>query len=113
MQTVALWSSLPQALPNELVTLLGGNRHVRIERIVSTGQVSPADFWYDQAEHEWVAVLRGAAELEFDDDERVSLTPGDALLIPAGKRHRVRWTATSEPTVWLAVFFDASDASQA
>ena len=113
MQVVPLWKSLPHELPDEMVTFLAGNRRLRIERIVSTGHVSPPEFWYDQAEHEWVAVLRGAAELEFEDGERVPLTPGDALLIPAGKRHRVRWTSSSEPTVWLAVFFDATDAAEA
>jgi cupin 2 domain-containing protein len=112
MQTVPLWKAAPTALPEEMVTILAENRHVRIERIVSTGHASPADFWYEQGQHEWVAVLCGAAELEFEDGQRVPLTPGDALLIPAGKRHRVQWTSTTEPTVWLAVFFDASDGSE-
>jgi hypothetical protein len=32
---------------------------VRIERIVSHGHSSPAEGWWDQAEHEWILVLRG------------------------------------------------------
>ena len=43
---------------------------VRIERIISHGHASPADFWYDQAQHEWVIVLKGAARLQFEDGTR-------------------------------------------
>ena len=79
---------------------------LRIERIVSTGQSSPPDFWYDQDEGEWVIVLRGSAglRLEGEASERV-LKPGDFLEIPAHCRHRVEWTSSKEPTVWLAVFY--------
>ncbi len=81
---------------------------VRIERIVSTGQCSPPDFWYDQAEGEWVLVLRGAARLRFADEEAARwLGPGDWVEIAPHRRHRVEWTAPDEATVWLAVFFAA------
>lgn len=81
---------------------------VRIERIVSTGQASPPGFWYDQPQHEWVAVLTGAAGLAFEDapDQVVTLRSGDCLEIAAHRRHRVAWTAAGEVTVWLAVFYD-------
>ena len=79
---------------------------VRIERIVSTGQCSPPDFWYDQPEGEWVVVLRGAARLRFADEEADRwLGPGDWVEIAPHRRHRVEWTAPDEATVWLAVFF--------
>ena len=79
---------------------------VRIERIVSTGQCSPPDFRYDQAEGEWVLVLRGAARLRFADEEADRwLGPGDWVEIAPHRRHRVEWTAPDEVTVWLAVFF--------
>jgi cupin 2 domain-containing protein len=32
------------------------------------------------------------------------LEPGDWLEIPPRVRHRVEWTSTVEPTIWLAVF---------
>ena len=38
---------------------------VRIERIVSAGHVSPPGCWYDQGGDEWVAVVEGAAMVEF------------------------------------------------
>ncbi len=100
-----LFSDLPSHAAEELVTTLTSSSTVRIERIVSTGQTSPEDFWYDQSESEWVVVLKGAARLSYDNDESIDLHPGDHVLIPAGRKHRVDWTSDDEPTVWLAVFF--------
>lgn len=103
-----LFADLPTDLSEELVDVLAEGRNVRIERIVSTGHVSPPGFWYEQDEAEWVAVLKGEAKLLFDGDTAsVHMKPGDHVLIPAGRRHRVEWTSDDEPTLWLAVFFDA------
>ncbi len=102
-----LFADLPTSLPEEWTNSLIAAKHIRIERIVSTGQESPPDFWYDQAEHEWVAVLKGEAELEFaDPPERTRLHVGDSILIPARRKHRVAWTSPDATTVWLAVFFE-------
>jgi cupin 2 domain-containing protein len=101
-----LFQNLPIDVPEELVEVLVESKHVRIERIVSTGHASPDGFWYDQEEHEWVVVIKGEARLHFaGDDEPISMKPGDHLLIPAHKKHRVTWTTPEEPTVWLAVFY--------
>lgn len=94
----------PSELPEELTQTLVQAAGVRIERIVSTGQSSPAGFWYDQTEHEWVVVLSGSARLEFEDEIK-ELAPGDYVNIPAGVKHRVAATSKHEPTVWLAVFY--------
>lgn len=76
----------------------------RLERIVSTGQASPPDFWYDQAQAEWVVLLQGAARLRFADDPQPrSLVAGDWLYIAPHRRHRVDWTAPADTTVWLAL----------
>lgn len=81
---------------------------VRIERILSTGQVSPADFWYDQAEDEWVSVVQGNAVLQWDDDAFTELSAGDWILIPAHKKHRVQWTSTAPPCIWLVMFLPSA-----
>jgi cupin 2 domain-containing protein len=95
---------LAAELTETIATLAGA----RIERIVSYGHASPAGFWYDQNEDEWVAVLTGRARLELaDPTESVELHAGDHLFIPAHRKHRVQWTAPSEPTLWLAVFASA------
>ncbi len=76
----------------------------KIERIVSTGQASPAGFWYDQAFDEWVMILKGAARLRFESEASARvLAAGDYVFIPAHARHRVEWTSVDEPAVWLAV----------
>ena len=80
-----------------------------VQRIVSVGQVSPPGFWYDQDEHEWVMLLLGSAQLEFEDGARVELEAGDSLLIPAHRLHRVSRTSVEPVAVWLAVFCAAAD----
>ncbi len=101
-----LLSDIPRELRDELVTTLLEAESIRIERIVSYGQASPDGFWYDQSQHEWVAVLRGSARLRFeDDDASIPMEQGDFINIPAGRRHRVEWTTPDEPTVWLAIHY--------
>ncbi|HEY9130673.1 MAG TPA: cupin domain-containing protein [Dyella sp.] len=87
-----------------------GRPDVRIERIVSTGQASPPDFWYCQPQGEWVVVLRGSAGLWIEGEEapRV-LHPGDFVDLPPQCRHRVEWTDPDMPTVWLAVHYGMLD----
>lgn len=76
---------------------------VRIERIVSQGHVSPAGFWYDQNEWEYVAVLQGCAELETLDG-KITLNAGDWVMIPEHEKHRVSYTSSEPACVWLAIF---------
>lgn len=102
-----IFAGLPLApLTEEIVSELCKTAALRIERIVSTGQASPVDHWYDQDANEWVILLRGAARLLFEDEagERL-LGPGDYVHIPAHRRHRVLWTDPEQVTVWLAVHY--------
>lgn len=99
-----LLSDLPPPSPTEHIDALLTVAGMRIERIVSTGQASPPDFWYDQDAPEWVLVLSGSAGLLIDGDAAPrALHAGDYVLIPAHARHRVEWTDPAVPTVWLAV----------
>ena len=98
-----LFGRLPSPGGDEGFETLAASPGVRIERIVSHGHTSPANGWYDQAQDEFVVLLRGAARLEFDDGAAVQLAPGDWLNIPARCRHRVAWTEPDADTVWLAV----------
>lgn len=110
LNSANLFANLPKRLPEELVTVLAQSPHVRIEHIVSTGQGSKDGFWYDQQEHEWVVVLKGHAKLLFEGQiEPITMRPGDHILIPAHRKHRVEWTIPDEPTVWLAVFYSSDD----
>ncbi|MGV1005009.1 MAG: cupin domain-containing protein [Candidatus Nanopelagicales bacterium] len=98
-----LLGDLPAATTAAEVThVLAESANCRIERIVSHGQTTD---WYDQDEHEWVAVLSGSARLEWADASQTVLRAGDWVTIPAHRGHRVSWTSPDEPTVWLAVFW--------
>ena len=83
---------------------------VRLERVLSTGQVTPSGRWYDQDTDEWVALLQGEAELAFSDGLSVRLVAGDHLFIPAHRRHRVTYTSSEPPCVWLALHVAAGSA---
>jgi cupin 2 domain-containing protein len=101
-----LFDFLPAEMPAELFQVLLETKNFRVERIVSTGQATPPGEWYDQDAHEWVVLLRGAARLRFEDEpEPRRLCPGDYLLIPAHRRHRVEWTDPTQATVWLALHY--------
>ena len=106
MKKINLLENLPDALAQERFEALVDEHGVRVERIVSQGQCSAKDFWYDQKLNEWVMLLKGCAALEFEgQDGLIEMHPGDALNIPAHRRHRVAWTSTQETTVWLAVHY--------
>ena len=101
--------ALPADLPliEELTEIVFQERGLRVERILSTGQTSPPEFWYDQAEDEWVAVLQGDAALQWEDGSLTELHTGEWLLIPAHKKHRVERTSITPPCIWLAIFMPA------
>jgi len=101
MDVKNLFAKLAHAKGGEEFLTLFENTNAKIERIVSHAHSSPAGFWYDQAEDEWVTILQGAAILEFFDGERVELHQGDYLTIARHVKHRV--AHTSADTVWLAV----------
>ena len=101
MEIKNLFANLSSAQSGEEFLTLFDNANVKIERIVSHAHASPAGFWYDQDEDEWLVVLRGTATLEFAGGEQVELKAGDYLTIGRHVQHRV--ARTSEKTVWLAV----------
>ena len=78
------------------------SKSAKLEHIVSNGEASPADFWYDQAQDEWVALIQGRATLEFETGS-LNLVAGDALTIPAHMKHRV--AEVSQDAVWIALHY--------
>jgi cupin 2 domain-containing protein len=102
---INIFENLPARAKDEVFTELLSRPGVRIERIVSHGQSTPEDAPFDQAQDEWVLLLRGSASLWIDGVGACDLRPGDHVLIPAHRRHRVTRTAENDPTVWLAIHF--------
>lgn len=108
-------------LTEELVKL---SENVRVERIISMGEVTPEGFWYDQEEDEFVCLVSGSARLEFkkrcendrdlekfkeinglnSENYELEMNKGDCLLIPRHIVHRVSYTAVDNECIWLCVF---------
>ena len=92
----------PLPLAEEVTTILTENENIRIERIISTEQVSD---WYDQDQTEFVILLEGNAIIEYVNGERIVMSKGDTLLIKPHERHKVSFTSNNPPCIWLCVFY--------
>lgn len=100
-----IFNHIPASISQEVFETLLDNEHIKIERIVSKGHTSPESGWYNQAQHEWVILLEGAATIAFEDEKEAKLSKGDYLNIPAHVKHKVSWTDPDVETIWLAVFY--------
>jgi cupin 2 domain-containing protein len=95
---------LPSISPSqEVYETLVSSHDVLIERIISKGHATPAGEWYDQEQDEWVLLLQGEAVLAYTDGSLAIIKKGDYIFIPAHKQHRVEFTSTEPPCIWLAV----------
>lgn len=105
----------------ESIEILYKNMNSRIERIISSGQTTPENIWYDQIEEEWIVLLQGEAVLlikKMDNDpdwekdtktnsnmyKEIKLKKGDTFLIKAHQKHRVIYTSQNPPCIWLCYF---------
>lgn len=101
-----LFTHIPDDLREELIEILAAADDMRVERIVSRGHASPADFWYDQEFNEFVVLLKGSAGLAFEGrSEHLVMKAGDYINIPAHLKHRVAWTAADQNSIWLAIHY--------
>ncbi|WP_409574574.1 cupin domain-containing protein [Thalassotalea sp. PS06] len=69
--------------------------------MVSTGQSSPDEGWYEQSQDEWVLVVRGNAVLGFENE--LALSAGDYVLISSMVRHKVISASGNPETIWLVI----------
>ena len=91
---------------HEILETLLDSENFKLERIISSGQVTPEGEWLSQELDEWVILLSGSAGLRFEDEECIlDLFPGDYIHIPANMRHRVEWTDKNQKTIWLALHY--------
>jgi cupin 2 domain-containing protein len=102
---INLFKDLAVGADAEIFTEVLSRENVRVERIVSTGQCTPADKPHQQGHDEWVLILAGSAGLCVEGEGERNLRPGDHVFIAARRAHWVTWTARDEPTIWLAVHF--------
>lgn len=71
---------------------------IKVIRTMSLNQVTG---FYDQEELEIVFLLRGKAQIEYEDGRRLDLGEGDSLVIRLHEIHKVSW---QEEAVWLCIF---------
>ena len=98
------FDNIPNKIPHEIFEEIFKNDNIKIERIISKGHISPDGFWYEQETNEWVFLLEGEAELEFQDKKK-RLHKGDCLLIPKNQKHRVSYTSEKPECLWLTLHF--------
>lgn len=89
-------------LKKELIELIADGDAI-VERIISTGQTSPEDFYYDQEKDELVFLIDGEATLHFEETGDLTMHKGDYILIKAHERHKVTYTSSEPPCIWLAI----------
>jgi cupin 2 domain-containing protein len=101
-----IFADIPDAIPEEMFETIIEKESFRLERIVSDGQLTAEDEWYDEDENEWFILLKGSAGLLLEGDkEPLVLKPGDYLNLPAHRRHKLLWTDADEKTIWLALHY--------
>ena len=102
-----IFENIPDHIPEELFQEILKTENIKVERIVSKGQSSKDDHWYDQEENEWIILLKGTAGLLFEGHEKaVILRSGDYINIPSHRKHRVEWTDPDMETVWLTIHYN-------
>lgn len=88
---------------DEITTELVSGYKTKIEEIVS-----PIGFqsqWQNSGQEEFVALLRGRAELVFENGQIRKMEVGDYMTIPAHTKHRVEMVRGKRPAVWLTVYY--------
>ncbi|MFN3234421.1 MAG: cupin domain-containing protein [Gammaproteobacteria bacterium] len=103
-----LFDNLPnKLLQDEVFETLHEGNGIKVERIITAGQTTPEDEWYNQENDEWVLLLQGRATLVFENAKEVNLKAGDYQFIEAHKKHRVSWVSPDEVCIWLALHFSS------
>jgi cupin 2 domain-containing protein len=101
-----IYAEIPAIKDKEIIQIIQKNKKLKIERIISQGQVTEKGKWLKSSRDEWVMVLKGAGKIRFFKDDRlIELKVGDHILIPANTKHRVEWTSLREKTIWLTVYY--------
>ena len=100
-----IFTNIPADIPEEIFETIIESDSIKVEKIISRGQKSPGNFWYDQDKNEWLIIIKGEARLQFENNQIIDLVKGDYINIPAHQKHRVEWTKPDIETIWLAIFY--------
>ena len=90
-------------IKSEIFEDIISSRVIKIERIISKGQVTPKGKWLSGKMDEWVVLLKGKAGIYFRTGEKINLTKGDYFLIKSNTKHRITFTSKRPECIWLAI----------
>ena len=93
---------LPEKTEDESTDILKENSNIKIERIISTGQVTDGMI---QNREEYVILVQGNAVIEFED-RKSELKEGDTIIIRKEERHKVSYTSENPCCIWICIFYD-------
>jgi cupin 2 domain-containing protein len=90
----------------EIIDILAkGEGPFKVEKIISNGQVSPENFWYDSDLDELVFLIQGTAILLFEKNNKtIELFKGDYLIIKAHEKHSVTYTSYDPCCIWITIY---------
>ncbi|MDD5653971.1 MAG: cupin domain-containing protein [Candidatus Omnitrophica bacterium] len=94
----------PDPLLENFKILLFGKKF-NLEKIISKGYATPAAKWIIEETNEFVLLLKGKAELVFEDEQKIKLTEGDYFVIPKKTKHKVTRTSRRPLCYWLTIHY--------
>jgi cupin 2 domain-containing protein len=74
-----------------------------IERIVTNKNFHAPGGWFDQDRDEWVLLIEGEAEIEFENHDIICMKKGDYILIPSHQQHRILRVSKNPGCIWLGI----------
>lgn len=69
----------------------------------SQGITEPTGWHYHVCEQQFIYMLKGWVDLEFEDGRKIRLTQGDSMMIPGGTRHNETATADEMDILEISV----------
>jgi len=84
--------------------LLSGKKF-NLEKIISKGYVTPDDKWIIEDTNEFVMLLKGNADLLFENGQNIKLSEGDYFVIPKNTKHKVTRTSRRPLCYWLTIHY--------
>ena len=105
MKTSNIFTNIPKQMNGEIFENIISKDSIKIQKIISKGDTTPKNKWYDQEDDEWVIIMQGEAILSFENQKDIKLKTGEYINIPAHTKHRVSWTIETQETIWLAIHY--------
>lgn len=96
--------SIPGILKENYLDLLKC-KQFRLEKIVSKGYSTPQNIWLSEDKNEFILLLKGKAELLFENGNIINLIEGDYFIIPSGTKHKVTKTSRKPICYWLTIHY--------